>query len=186
MIPERQLQDVKEMWQEHALLREGFKTKVYRDSLGKLTVGIGHLVLPADNLKFGDEISPDRVFELFDKDSEQAIDAALKQAEEIGCKTTHFIVALISVNFQLGTGWTKEFYSTYPALVDGHHEKAIANLWKSNWNKQTPVRVQDFVNAIRRIPKVPEVFPEARNPTCWQRFFYKIWNGLDSVGGKNV
>ena len=36
---------------------EGIKREVYLDSLGKPTVGIGHLVRPEDNLKVGQVIS---------------------------------------------------------------------------------------------------------------------------------
>ena len=35
-------------------LREGKRLDVYRDSRKKLTVGIGHLIVPADKLKLGD------------------------------------------------------------------------------------------------------------------------------------
>ena len=37
--------------------REGRRNDVYKDSLGKLTVGIGHLVVPSDHLNFGERIS---------------------------------------------------------------------------------------------------------------------------------
>jgi lysozyme len=36
---------------------EGERLTAYRDSAGKLTVGIGHLVRPQDNLKSGDKIT---------------------------------------------------------------------------------------------------------------------------------
>ncbi len=37
--------------------REGIRLKVYKDSKGIPTVGVGHVVLPADNLKVGDHIT---------------------------------------------------------------------------------------------------------------------------------
>lgn len=37
--------------------REGIRLKVYRDSKGIPTVGVGHVCLPADNLKVGDHIT---------------------------------------------------------------------------------------------------------------------------------
>ena len=46
-------------------LREGRRNDVYLDTLGKPTVGIGHLVVAADNLKVGDVISDARVSDLF-------------------------------------------------------------------------------------------------------------------------
>lgn len=174
------LRDVKEHWEQHAIKREGMKTKVYKDSLGKLTVGIGHLVTPEDNLKLGDEISAAKVFELFDKDSKWAISAAIKQAKEIGHSTTDFVVALTSVNFQLGSKWNlptkqggKGFVNTYKALVNGEYDKAIKNLYSSAWFKQTPVRVHDFVNAIKRLKK-PQVLtcPQPKLP-FWKKLLGK-------------
>lgn len=149
----RQLEDIKEFWQEHALKREGYRSRPYKDSLGKMTVGIGHLVKPGEDFHFGKSYPAEQLFKLFDEDSAPAIEAALKQAEEIGCTTTVFIVALISVNFQLGTKWTAKFPQTYKALVGGRYSDAIRRLYGSKWFAQTPVRVEDFIEAIKRIPK---------------------------------
>jgi hypothetical protein len=74
----------------------------------------------------------------------------LEQAAEIGIKENWFIAALISVNFQLGTGWKNEFFTTYPAIVAGNFSLAIENLRSSKWYRQTPVRVEDFIEALRR------------------------------------
>ena len=41
--------------------REGKSNKVYPDSVGKPTVGIGHLVTKSDNLVIGDTISDDKI-----------------------------------------------------------------------------------------------------------------------------
>ena len=69
-------------------------------------------------------------------------------AKEIGIETDDFILALTSVNFQLGTNWTKKFRTSYPNLVKGRWKQAIVGFKGSLWNKQTPVRVKDFVEAI--------------------------------------
>src|SRR5438105_8561524 len=80
--------------------REGVRTKVYKDSLGKPTVGIGHLVTPADKLKVGDEITDQQVSDFFKKDSASALSAAKSQAAKAGISDSNFIVYLASVNFQ--------------------------------------------------------------------------------------
>lgn len=172
-MPSRE--EIKELWEQHALKREGMKRKVYKDTRGFLTVGIGHLVTPEDNLSYGEEISVERVFEFFDKDSEWAIDAAIEQAEEIGRTTTDFIVALTSVNFQLGPKWhkpTKEggkgFINTYAHLVNGRYDKAIQGIYSSAWFRQTPVRVEDFAAAIRRLKK-PQVLTCPKKPSFWDK-----------------
>lgn len=140
----------RDMWLEKALLREGERLTVYVDTEGYPTVGIGHKVLPHDKLKVGDRITKERSRALFWEDTKIAEIAALRQAEEIGIKNDGFICALISVNFQLGTNWTKVFKTTYPAIVRGDFDTAINNLRRSKWYRQTPVRVEDFIRSLER------------------------------------
>ena len=47
---------------------EGYKLKVYRDIYGNPTVGLGHEVLPSDNLSVGDVITDAQLRQLFDED----------------------------------------------------------------------------------------------------------------------
>ncbi|MCI0680959.1 MAG: hypothetical protein L0Y71_02545 [Gemmataceae bacterium] len=132
--------------------REGVRTKVYKDSEGKLTVGIGHLVTSADKLKLGDEITDAQVSEFFKKDSAKALSAAKSQASQAGISDSNFIVYLASVNFQLGTGWNKIHKKTWGLIMEGKYEEAAAEAAKSKWAKQTPVRVKDFQKALRALP----------------------------------
>ena len=133
-------------------LREGVETKVYKDSLGKLTVGIGHLVTSADKLKLGDEITDARVSEFFKKDSAGALSAARSQAAKAGISDSNFIVYLASVNFQLGTGWYTKFPKAWKFIMDGKYAEAAAECGRSAWNSQTPVRVKDFQQALKALP----------------------------------
>jgi GH24 family phage-related lysozyme (muramidase) len=51
-------------------LHEGVRTQMYLDSLGKATIGIGHLIQPHERTRYaeGVEISMEEVEELFDID----------------------------------------------------------------------------------------------------------------------
>jgi GH24 family phage-related lysozyme (muramidase) len=133
-------------------LREGRRKDVYLDSLGKPTVGIGHLVVAADNLKVGDRITDEQVTALFKRDSAPALRAARSQAAEAGIADPAFIPYLASVNFQLGTKWTGTFPRTWRMIVDGKYDAAAAALDDTLWAKQTPVRVKDLQDALRRLP----------------------------------
>ncbi len=133
--------------------REGVRRKVYLDSLKKPTVGIGHLVTPADNLKVGDEITDKQVSEFFKKDSAKALAAAKSQAAKAGIKDANFIVYLASVNFQLGTGWTKIFKTAWKLILEGKYDEAAKSLSKTKWNSQTPKRVKDFQTALQSLPE---------------------------------
>ena len=133
--------------------REGVKKKVYKDSLGKLTVGIGHLVVPADNLKLGDEITDAKVSEFFKQDSAKAVAAAKSQASSAKISDSDFIVYLASVNFQLGTSWHTQHKKTWKLIMEGKYEEAAVEAGKSKWATQTPVRVKDFQGALRKLVK---------------------------------
>ena len=69
-----------------------------------------------------------------------------------------FIIALGSVNFQLGTRWMDKFPSAYRALASKDYDEAIRQVstgsgrnGQSRWKEQTPVRVEDFVIAIDKL-----------------------------------
>ena len=140
---------------DHMVDREGLETTVYKDSRGKPTVGIGHLVTEADGLKVGDKISEEKVKELYRKDIREAARAAQSQASELGIGDEEFIKALVSVNFQLGTGWDKKFKNTYKMIKEGRYEEAINNIENSVWYKQTPTRAKDLIKAISALRKAP-------------------------------
>ena len=134
-------------------MREGVKTKVYLDSLKKPTVGIGHLVTKEDNLKVGDTITDQQVSQFFKKDGAKALAAAKSQAAKAGIKDSEFIVYLASVNFQLGTGWTKKFKKTWKLVLDGKYKDAAAAVDGTKWQKQTPKRAKDFQTALLSLPE---------------------------------
>lgn len=135
------------IWKGHAILREGIRNRVYLDSLGKPTVGIGHLVTKADNLRIGDNISNQRIDELFRKDTEKSLKTSINQCDILNIQDAAFLAALISVNFQLGD-FSSVFKNSFKLLKERQFDQVIQNLRKSLWMKQTPVRVNDFIKAI--------------------------------------
>ena len=149
--------------QEHLMLREGFREEVYLDTLGKPTVGVGHL-LTADELqkyKVGDKVPKNILDEMFEKDVATAVEAAKKQMTILGIESEDFEIALVSVNFQLGTRWYTKFPTAWKCLCHKKYGQAmdevmfanIDTLKYSRWFKQTPVRVLDFLEAIFKIMK---------------------------------
>jgi hypothetical protein len=53
------------------------------------------------------------------------------------------------VNFQLGSGWRSKFPSTWSRIQNGQYCEAANGLESSLWNRQTPVRVDDFQACLR-------------------------------------
>ena len=143
--------------------KEGSLNLIYKDSLGKPTGGIGHLMTDSELKDYGvakyidhatiygprkvavdakgDIIQLDEgVTEDWVKnDSEKAYNAARAQAEELGINNQKMINALGSVNFQLGTGWRKEgkFPGVWEAMKAGKYGRAADNVKWVNPDKQS-------------------------------------------------
>lgn len=139
-------------------LREGYRLVVYRDSLGKPTAGIGHLVLPGDNLKVGQAVTAAQAAAWFLKDGSGDMAAAVKQcalAGIVGDAAQAFLPVLGSVCYQLGADWAKVFPTMWGLLQSGQYAKCAADAQSTAWAKQTPVRVADFVAALKALPPKP-------------------------------
>ncbi|MDX1939665.1 MAG: glycoside hydrolase family protein [Saprospiraceae bacterium] len=131
------------------IAEEGRRNDVYRDTRGFLTVGIGHKVIPADNLVYGQTISNERIDSLFATDIARAFTAAVSQAKEIGRYNVDMVARLTSVNFQLGTAWRTKFPNTWTLIKNGNINQAIQNLINSAWYQQTPTRVANFISTLQ-------------------------------------
>lgn len=131
---------------DHLSLREGFRNRVYKDSLGKLTVGTGHLLTPeeCEMYKEGDLWEGD-LEEQFRNDATKAFEAGLKQANKLGLANCRDLVeALAHVSFQLGTAWYTIHKKTWGLLEEHRFPEATVECMDSIWYKQTPIRVKDF------------------------------------------
>ena len=145
---------------DHLKLREGYREEVYLDTLGNPTCGVGHVLSSAENAQYaiGDVIRADILDTWLSKDAEKAWYSAAQQLHDLSINNLDFLLALGSVNFQLGTSWQHKFPSAYKALKARDYEEAINQIstgsgtnGQSKWKEQTPVRVEDFVKAIKTL-----------------------------------
>jgi len=145
---------------EHLELREGNEECVYLDSLGKPTCGVGHLLTEKERQVYqvNEEVSEEQRTIWLEQDAVKAWEAAAQQLQDLGIEDPEFIIALGSVNFQLGTRWMDKFPSAYKALSSKDYDEAIKQVstgsgkdGQSRWKEQTPVRVNDFVEAIDKL-----------------------------------
>jgi GH24 family phage-related lysozyme (muramidase) len=132
--------------------REGEVLNVYADTKGIPTCGIGHKVLPADNLELGDIITQAQCDAFFAVDGDAAWEAAVAQARQAGITDPAFLPWLASVNFQLGTRWNLAFPNTWGHIVAGDYETAATMVGESEWAEETPQRTEDFQQALRALP----------------------------------
>lgn len=117
----------------------------YADSLGKQTGGYGHLYRKGDPITFTQEVANGWL----ENDLGVARKAAQKQFDQLPIQTQSLYDVLVSVNYQLGTDWYKDFKNTWKFMLEGNYQQASANAQMSKWFNQTPTRVKDFQKALQ-------------------------------------
>ena len=130
---------------------EGFRNKVYKDTLGKRTIGYGHLCV--EEWWEDDKEYPDAQLDrIFDKDFDKAKDGASKLYE--GCEISDTAKGLIiEMVFQLGPTGVSKFKNMWAALKERPPKYKIASseMLDSRWAKQTPSRAKELSNIMRGI-----------------------------------
>ena len=134
---------------------EGRSLRVYRDILGNLTVGVGHKIVSGDDLKLGDEVSDERVEELFWADLRTAERGAKRVLKTLsGRQPWEVLHALSCMVFQLGYAGTTGFKRMLAAMSRCDYVAAEAEMLDSRWaRKQTPARaarLATFVGDLAR------------------------------------
>ncbi|MGN3974014.1 glycoside hydrolase family protein [Tsuneonella sp. SYSU-LHT278] len=82
---------------------EGVRETVYRDVAGHPTVGVGHLVTPADGLRVGQRIGYDRILDFLEEDIAEAEAAVVRVAGDLPL-FQHEFDALVDLVFNVGEG----------------------------------------------------------------------------------
>lgn len=132
-------------WRKELLDSEGYRTKVYKDSLGKLTVGIGHLVTPDMKLKEGDEITEEQVQKLFLQDTDTAMRLGKAEAANLSVTDSKAVLALSEALYQLGPNNWAGFKKAQQAIRDKNYAQFVIEVHDSAWHKQTPKRTAKFI-----------------------------------------
>lgn len=124
---------------------EGMKLKPYRDTMGYLTIGVGHLIQSGE--KFS-ELTPYAAMELLDDD----IDVAIRRLNNIYPQWQELDDVrqrtLINLTFNLGYK-LGDFRRFLHAAKSGDWDKAADALIQSRWYKQVRLRGPRIVHAIR-------------------------------------
>ena len=130
---------------------EGFRNKVYKDTLGKRTIGYGHLCVE-DWWEDDKEYTQAELERIFDKDFDKAKEGASKLYE--GCEINDTAKGvIIEMVFQLGTTGVSKFKNMWKALKETPPNYSVAKIemLDSRWAKQTPNRAKELSNTIGEI-----------------------------------
>ena len=131
---------------------EGYRNKVYLDTLGKRTVGVGHLCVE-DFWEDDKEYEEKFLMEILQKDLQQAIRGARSLMEEHGCadideKAEELLIEMV---FQLGMTGVSKFRNMWKALAEKNYIGASYEMLDSRWSKQTPNRAKSMAKTMKEI-----------------------------------
>ena len=131
---------------------EGYRNKVYLDTLGKRTVGVGHLCVE-DFWEDDKEYEEKFLMTILEHDLQTAIKGARELMEERDCleiddKAEEILIEMV---FQLGKNGVSKFRNMWKALAEKNYIGASYEMLDSRWAKQTPNRAKAMAKTMKEI-----------------------------------
>jgi len=128
-------------------VNEGYKSSIYKDQLGNLTIGYGHLINQHDFFVFDKKYSKKTLTKIFYTDLKRAI---------LDFKSNYFFQkmpnnvqeVLIEMIFQLGIKNVLSFKKFNNYIVKKLYYLAALEMMDSLWYQQTPKRVNILINVL--------------------------------------
>lgn len=135
---------------------EGKRLTVYLDSLGKPTVGIGHLVLMSDNLQVGNTITEAQCDQFFQDDLNHAIAHAEILFPNLPTYPEAVQESVVNMTYNLGQAGLAKFPKFCAAIKAQDWAGAVAQLTGTLWQKQVGPRADRIIAAIASCEDDPE------------------------------
>ena len=131
---------------------EGYRNKVYLDTLGKRTVGVGHLCVE-DFWEDDKEYEEKFLMTILEHDLQTAIKSAKKLIADHGCMDMDEIAEeiVIEMVFQLGKTGVSKFKNMWKALSELNYVGASFEMLDSRWAKQTPNRANGMADTMKSL-----------------------------------
>jgi len=128
---------------------EGYRNKVYLDTLGKRTVGVGHLCVE-DFWEDEKEYEEKFLMTILEHDLQTAIKSAEKLCEGLKISDDAKIL-IIEMIFQLGGNGVSKFRKMWQALQQDppDYAEASVQMLDSRWAKQTPNRANEMADHMK-------------------------------------
>jgi len=128
---------------------EGYRNKVYLDTLGKRTVGVGHLCVE-DFWEDDKEYEEKFLMTILEHDLQTAIKSAEKLCEGLKISDDAKIL-IIEMIFQLGGNGVSKFRKLWQALQQDppDYAEASVQMLDSRWAKQTPNRANEMAKHMK-------------------------------------
>ena len=123
---------------------EGYRLTQYIDSVGRPTIGYGHLIKPNESYLMGATITPEQAEALFAKDFAEH-KAAAEKIPSFNEHSKAVQETLIDMTYNMGPAWYKNWPNTIKSLTEKNYEEVKNDILSSRYASQ--VKGRALVNA---------------------------------------
>ena len=126
---------------------EGFSLKPYKDQLGYLTIGYGHLILPNETYLLKNKTNKLQLNSIFDQDFERALGdykRFIKQKNH-NRKDQELLIEMV---YQMGAKRVLKFKKLISNMKQNKKHLVCFEMMSSLWYTQTPNRVKNLIRAF--------------------------------------
>ena len=126
---------------------EGFSLKPYKDQLGYLTIGYGHLILPNETYLLKNKTNKLQLNSIFDQDFERAL-GDYKRFIKQKHHNKKDKELLIEMTYQMGAKRVLKFKKLISNMQKNKKHLVCFEMMDSLWYTQTPNRVKNLIRAF--------------------------------------
>ena len=128
---------------------EGFSLTPYKDQLGYLTIGYGHLILPSETNLIKNKTSKSQLKEIFIKDFNRALSDYKKliKQKNHNKKDEELLIEMV---FQMGANRVLMFKKLLLNMRKNNKHLVCFEMMNSLWYNQTPNRVKNLIKVFLR------------------------------------
>ncbi len=126
---------------------EGFSLKSYKDQLGYLTIGYGHLILPNEAHLLKNKTNKAQLNSIFNQDFERALrdyKRFIKQKDH-NRKDQELLIEMV---YQMGAKRVLKFKKLISNMNKNKKHLVCFEMMDSLWYTQTPNRVKNLIRAF--------------------------------------
>ena len=128
-------------------LNEGFSPKPYKDQLGYLTIGYGHLILSKETIFSKKQLNKKEFEKIFEKDFKKTLSSFNNTLKPLTSNKKEAEL-LIEMVFQLGIKGCLKFKNLLKNMRKGNKHLVCFEMMDSLWYKQTPYRVKILIKTF--------------------------------------
>ena len=126
---------------------EGFSLKPYKDQLGYLTIGYGHLILPNEANLLKTKTNKTQLNAIFSQDFERALEDYKRYIKKKNYKRKQEEL-LIEMVYQMGAKRVLKFKKLISNMKKNKKHLVCFEMMDSLWYTQTPNRVKNLIRAF--------------------------------------